>query len=257
MNTMLDADESARALTAKIRRQEPFFFVRYGDGALECINSFAGSTCDGEMYGPVLGAELLLAWESLMQGKHVYVGDWLSASFDGSSEHARYTRQYARLVGKAAPIWLHFEALLLMRESQALVDFYRTVKADTRRKLYMGPAENAGAARMLGADHLVTPMKGLFECRGVLLKKLLASDFEVLLYGAGMAGNIPVVKCWEQYPDRTYVNLGSALDPLGRGKSRRQQISPERARELFKDLLASGSHPVSPIVRAETFAVSK
>ncbi|HXI88461.1 MAG TPA: hypothetical protein VNH18_14715 [Bryobacteraceae bacterium] len=237
-NTSLDADESARVLTDKIFRQEPFFFVRYGDGALECINGHSGCTVDREFYSKELGIELFAAWQHLMHGQHIYVGDWLSASFDAGSRYARYETQYAQLIGKASPAWLHFEALLLMRESDALVDFYRAIKADERRKLYMGPEGNAGAARMLGATHLITPMQGLFEeCESLFLKLADFYEFDVLLYGAGMAGHIPVVKCWQRFPERTYINLGSALDPLFRGRSRRQQITPERARILFKDLL--------------------
>lgn len=244
--TDLSADQSASLLTSMLVAREPFFFVRYGDGALECMAGRSGMTCDKEQYSLTLGAQLLMAWESLMsatmrpgQTPQVYVGDWLSASFDRASEHARYAQHYAELVADAKPEFVHFEALLLMRESPQLVNFYRTVKEDSRKKLYMGPAENAGAAKMLGAEHLVTPMQNLYGHVDRLAADLVdIRDFEVLLYGAGMAGNIPAVKCWEANPERTYINLGSALDPLfGRGKSRRQQIPVERAKKLFKELL--------------------
>ena len=177
-----------------------------------------------------------------MDGTHadslVYVGDWLSASFDATSIYARYEQHYAELIGDGKPTFLHFESLLLMRESQALLDFYRTVKADTRRKLYMGPAANAAAAKMLGAEHLVTPMTGLFDECPRLTHELFSRDFDVLLYGAGMAGNIPAICCWEEFPERTYVNLGSALDPLFMGrKTRMQQILPLKARIFFRSLL--------------------
>src|SRR6185437_9523310 len=164
--TSLSADESAEVLTRKIRRQEPFFFVRYGDGAIECISGKQGMTCDREQYSPQLAAELNLAWKALMKGSRthsVYVGDWLSASFDATSEHARYAEEYASLVSEGSPEFLHFEALLLMRESEPLLDFYRAVKSDPRRKVFMGPRECAGAAKMLGARHVVTPMAHLFE----------------------------------------------------------------------------------------------
>lgn len=235
------ADVSADILADKIRRQEPFFFVRYGDGALECIKGKVGATCDKEHYSPELGAELLQVWRALMRGAScgstVFVGDWRSASFDGTSEHARYTAEYQALIGFATPEFLHFEALLLMRESEALVDFYRAVKNDPRKKVFMGPKECAGAARMLNAEHVITPMANLFHSVDQLTRELERKSFEVLLYGAGMAGNIPAIRLWAMHPDRTYVNLGSALDPLFRGKSRRQQISPERAKKLFKELL--------------------
>jgi len=226
-------------------------------------------TCDREHYSADLGSDLRAAWQSLMRGPlccseanvswcrapkdpcafgkgrvsqcgyfpKVYVGDWLSASFTPGADHARYAKQYAELIGDAKPEFLHFEALLLMRESQALIDFYKAVKADPRRKIYMGPLANKEAALMLGAKFLPTPMDSLFSYRDAYSKVLLHSDFDVLLYGSGMAGNIPVVACWEAYPEKTYINLGSALDPLGRGKSRQQQIAVDRAKKLFQELL--------------------
>ena len=242
-NTALTADQSAAILTANVRAAKPFIFVRYGDGALECINGKTGMTRDREQYSRDLGKNLFSAFQVLMevsgQGDDpIYVGDWLSASFDASSEYARYADQYAALIGDGKPTFLHFEALLLMRESAILLDFYRAVKQDPRKKLYMGPAENAGAAKMLGAEHLVTPMANLYADCDRLSVELATRKWDVLLYGAGMAGNIPVIECWEEYPERTYINLGSALDPLFMGhKSRRQQLAPLRARYLFRELL--------------------
>lgn len=234
----LTADESAAVLAGKIRAREPVFFVRFGDGAIECMRQANGMTCDREPYSMKLAAELWTIWEVLKRGRNVCVGDWLSASFDATSLHARYEEDYARLIGDWKPEFLHFESLLLMRDSEALVDFYRAVKQDPRRKLYMGPVECGGAAQMLGAEHLPTPMHDLLRHVDRLTHELERKEFDVLLYGAGMAGNIPAVRTWWKHQDRTYVNLGSAMDPLFMGrKSRRQQLSPERARQLFRELL--------------------
>ena len=63
-HTALSADESAALLTWKIRRQEPFFFVRYGDGAIECLKDRGGQTCDGERYSLELAEGLLSAWRA-------------------------------------------------------------------------------------------------------------------------------------------------------------------------------------------------
>lgn len=226
-------------------------------------------TCDLEQYSVDLGFQLQWAFETLMRGGRcsalnpawcrapqepcakgkndlrkcriypkVYVGDWLSASFDAGSEHARYAQQYAELIGSGTPEFIHFEALLLMRDSRALLDFYKAVKVDTRRKLYMGPLDNESAAKMLGAEFIPTPMRDLFRFSEVYSRALLDREFDILLYGAGMAGNLPVVKCWQQYPGRTYINLGSALDVLFQGhKTRRQQLTPVAARRLFQELL--------------------
>jgi hypothetical protein len=236
MYTTLNADRSAALLAHRIRQRLPFFYLRYGDGAIECITGMKGRTCDFEHYSPALGRALMQAWDDVVHGENVYVGDWLSASFEnGLRDRTRYELQYRALIGSARPNWLHFEALLLMRESQQLMDFYRAIRQDPRPKLYMGPAENRAAAEMLGADFLETPMENLFAHIGAVAAELLRRDFQVLLYGAGMAGNIAVAQCWAQHPARTYVHLGSAMDPLFRGRTRMRQLPATRARMLFAE----------------------
>lgn len=239
--TRLSADASAAALAAKVIAQEPFLHVRYGDGALECMAGRAGRTRDLEEYSPELRAALAESWAAIGGDRRVYVGDWQSASFDEQSEHARYAEQYAALAEAARGVnWIHFEALLLMRESRKLVDFYAAVRRDPRRKLFMGPAWNAGAATLLRASYLVTPMRpDLLRYFEAVPGKLWDCQFDVLLYGSGMAGQVQAIECWKRHPERTYINLGSAMDPLFRGMTRRQQIHPVRARQLFEELLAA------------------
>ena len=238
MYAKLNADESAVALTAKILAREPFFFLRYGDGALECISGVNGGTCDREKYSPALGLELLRTWCKVVRAPGVYIGDWMSAAFVAKTEPTRFRDEYAELIGTAEPNWLHFEALLLMRESADLVNFYAAVKRDQRRKAFMGPASHAGAAKMLGAEHIVTPMtEDLLGWFDHAAPKLWEMNFDVLLYGAGMASHVPVAQCWEFLPERTYVNVGSAMDPLFRGRTRQQQLDAHRARKLFAPLL--------------------
>ena len=240
-NCLLTADQSCAILAQRIRTREPFFFIRYGDGAIECMSGKQGGTRDGEVYTDALAHDLLRAWQSLMtgisRGHIVYVGDWLSASFDSSSEGQRYEALYQKLIGTYQPTFLHFESLLLMRESEALVDFYRAVASSPLRKVYMGPYACREAAHLLRAEHLPTPMGGLHQHVGKLSKQLRDLEFDILLYGAGMAGNIAAVTCWEEYPQRTYVNIGSALDTLGLGKTRMQQLGGDRVHAMFKELL--------------------
>jgi hypothetical protein len=234
-------DESAVILTTMLRAKEPFFFIRLGDGALECLAGRKSMTRDSELYTPELAGELRVAWAMLSAREGlVYVGDWQSASFDQYSEPSRYADQYAGLFKAFNPHFLHFESLLLMRKSAELVDFYRAVKEDTRRKLYMGPISHNKIARALGAKHVVIPMtpnlhRWFKDVRVDLAH--VSYEFDVLLYGAGMAGNIPVIKCWAQHPERTYINLGSALDPLAGLQTRSVQLLPAEARTLFGELL--------------------
>jgi hypothetical protein len=224
------ADSSADLLALRLKACQPFIFVRYGDGALECILGKPGGTCDGELYTKPLAEDLKRCWNLLFtRPEQVVIGHWLSASFDERSFGNRYEGIYESLIREntkdSFPMFLHFEALLLMRDSHSLVEFYRTVRNDKRRKLLMGPEAWAKGAEALNADFYGIPVVADLHTRKEEIKEeLCRRDFEVLLYGAGMAGNIPVIDYWNDHPEKTYVNLGSALDPLYRGRSRKQQL---------------------------------
>ena len=245
-NTYLTEDQSADLLREQIVRQKAFIFARFGDGAIECITRKRGVTCDGEVYSEALGNELIRVWHLLFSKPGTYLGDWFSASFSPESPHGLYRKEYEDLValvqwnGKFSPTWVHFEALLLMRESESLAKFYRAIRKDNRKKLLMGPKEWQPAAAILRADFFEVPVSPrLFDLYlGELKYGLKSRDFDVLLYGAGMAGNIPVVDYWYDHPEKTYINLGSALDPIYRGHTRRQQLSLVRAHRLFTGIVS-------------------
>jgi hypothetical protein len=234
-----DADQSAYILTGMLRARDPFYFIKLGDGAIECVNGYGRGTCDGERYSKELGVELERSWRALASHPNLCVGDWMTAAFDARTERTRYADEYGRLMAHAVSTrWLAFDALLLMRETDALLGFYRAVQDDPRPKLLMGPREWEPLAELLKCGFLGLPVvPNLFEHRTRIADLLRSRDFDVLLYGAGLAGHIPVIDCWKMFPRRTYVNIGSALDPACmRGRTRSQQITPNRARAFLNRL---------------------
>lgn len=238
------ADASAEILADRIRTRQPTLFVRFGDGLVECINggSKLGHTCDGEKYGESLGAMLLaavaLAEDTTDLQEHsgmVQWGDWRTAESPGSKPQR--TQEWEAAIDPQLKHLLHFEALLLMRQSPQLVDFYRAVREDKRRKLFFGHPDNAIGAIMMDADFLPAGTRMLPVDVPAIKSTLDRIDPEVVLFGAGMVGNIPVIQHWAEHQDRTYIALGSALDPLGRGRTRSNQIRKDQAERLFKELL--------------------
>ena len=84
---------------------------------------------------------------------------------------------------------------------------------------------------------MIVPDQDLFQHVAWIKSRMECIDPQLVLYGAGMAGNIPVVEHWQEHLDRTYIALGSAMDPLFRGRSRSNQIRQDQAQKLFKELL--------------------
>jgi len=229
----LTADESAQLLALRLLKGIPVAFFRFGDGLIECLlhRDMRTNTCDGEVYSGAMAFELRRIFELVIRTPEAFLGDWLRGP------NWPYQADWLDLTRRRVCGLLHFEALLLMRESETLRDFYQAARDDPRRKVFMGPCWNAGAARMLRARHLVVSDHNLFAHLDHVRELLSDYDPEVLLFGAGMAGNIPVVEHWQAHPGRTYINLGSAMDPLFKGRTRSQQITTARARALFAPLL--------------------
>lgn len=223
-------DQGAETLTAYLRNKIPFFFARIGDGAIECLDGRKGQTCDGERYSPELAVELRKAIEALKGGGAIF-GDWRTAV---AGSEPKYVPEWLELIGADREL-LNYESLLLMRQSEALVNFYRAVKEDTRRKVNVGRGA-LETCKLLGCSRGINTPMTLGEDSAWLLPAIETMHPEVILFGAGMAGLIAVVKYWQAHPGVTCIHLGSALDPLFR-QSRQRQLSTKAAREMFKGLL--------------------
>ena len=233
-------DASAAILTDRIRRGLPTVYVRFGDGAVECIRgSKSTATCDGEEYTPALAKALhraicLLLSDYKQSEEGVFFGDWRTAVAGSAPQRVE---EWEDLMCPRDRYLLDFEALLPMRNTPALVDFYRAIREDKRRKAFMGPEWAAPAARFLQADHIIVPMYNLFSILPAVEKRIAAAEPEILLWGAGMAGVIAAVHYWQRRPRCTFIHLGSALDPLSGRRTRRNQASLARLRVIFDGLL--------------------
>lgn len=233
-----DPDISARLLKDFMRRGKRMFFARIGDGAVECISRKWRHpfTADRERYTPALSDAMLLAIAALRGGKETVIwGDWRTA-VGGSAP--TYVADWCELVNVPACQLLHYEALLLNRDSDDLVAFYRAVKSDPRHKLIVGAPWNEPAGKMLEAQYLSVRTEDLFEGVADLVVQLKRIRPEMILFGAGMAGLVAVVRYWQYHRFCTCIHLGSALDPLFRSKATRGgQLSHTAARRLMMEFL--------------------
>lgn len=243
--TNLNPDQSAEFLRLMILNRQPFFFARYGDGYLECVHRrrFGGATCDREGYTPELSSALEAAWKDLreehvMNGRPLVIADWISADFDAQNT-GMYPNDYAAMMKnvRRSATFVNYEALMLNRMSEAIVGFYAAVKADKRRKVLVGPIEWAEGSLMLDTLHIDIPTAGLWEYLPELTRRLDQVNPELVLFGSGMAGTIPMVNHAVMNGDCAFINIGSSLDPLFRGKTRRAQLDRTQARTLFAALL--------------------
>lgn len=230
-----NADTSCAIMMLHLLQQDPFFFVRIGDGAVECVRGMPGHTADHEQYHPVLASAMRETIRHLKaEGDRVLWGDWRTAVAGSAPNHVP---EWEELVDAQRRLTLNYEALLLMRRSEQLLNFYHCVRNDPRRKLYVGAHYQTGAPTLLDSLFLPLPTGGVFQHRDVITHYLNHARPEIILFGAGMGGLVPIVEYWEKHPATTCIHLGSALDPLFVKPTRSRQLSMADARDFLKELL--------------------
>lgn len=228
-------DDAADRLARHLRQGTPFGYWRLGDGAIECMSGRRACTCDGEWYNQQMGSDVANAIDDISKDSAQLIGDWETAVNGSDPAHVdKWVKYFAKVPPRRT---VHFEALLLNRQTRSLYDFYADVKADPRRKLVMGAEFNRPAAKMLNAEYLAVPLVDLYSCFAAVEKRLQDAEYDVLLFGAGIAGMLLAVGEWRKFPKRTYIHLGSALDPLFKGKTRSGQLSMAEARKFMGGLL--------------------
>lgn len=244
------ADESVKFLTNKLRNREPFVFTKFGDGDLYWMSGNPVPIAGGETFRPGIDAELRQSARTLAGLPHVYFGDQMTC---GSGPYMEREQDlYVRLpydcdnppfptsghVIVVTPArWLHFECLLIHRLSPELLEFYRVLK-ERREGTLLVSGSHLRLAQMLFAERYCTVdhanAHGEWE---PILDIMDLFKWHTLLLSAGRASKMIAAALALKFPDRTIIELGSALDPLFVGRTRSEQVRPEDAREYFKELL--------------------
>jgi hypothetical protein len=234
------ADLSAEILTDKLRVQQPFTFVRFGDADIPWMlgRGEVEQTCDGEKNRDGLGRDLQIAWDRLVSFPNYLCGDLCTMS---SPAEDWVQDEFRRLCSEAPrPLtMLHTEALLIHRLSPRLRGFYEAVRRDQRTKVLVGPWRIKMAADLLRAQFVPihsTHAHEPGEIKATLTKIKPFFNWGVLLIAGGRASKILAAHMVKHFPTRTVVELGSALDPLFVGQTRGEQIPMEEARAYFSGL---------------------
>lgn len=218
--------ETVALLVAMLHAGDPFVHVRFGDGdVFFATGTGPRLTADGEEWTPELGSRLMWAWRTLAEAPvQLLVGDVESYEVsDGcEAEWLEMREQGEWLRGRAGngPIeFVHIEALRAGR-GHAL-PLYQALAADRRRKALVAPETLAGAARMLGADHVPVPLHVAHEAVEDAVEAVTAGGYDIVLVCAGRGGKIAQAHLADRLPWLVQIDVGSGLDLLFDGGVRR------------------------------------
>jgi len=237
----ISADASAALLTSLLHARSAFIYARIGDGDIYCAFSLppygdgSGENTNGERAQPWLGERVRGSIRTIARlPMPVYFGDYLSRAPGGEGLDERWSEMLDWLHKRPM---IHVEALLIHRRSLQLAQFYRDLAKDDRPKVYVSAERMTSAALALGADHLVIPESNAYEQTRSIAERIRNSSWEIVLYSAGYATKPIMAAAWS--PERTQIDLGSALDPVYVGATRTGQLSKHDAGEFFSEAIAA------------------
>ena len=214
---------------ALLRRREPLNVIKFNDGEFHAMTGRSGSNCDNHVYSRGLRRKLNAAWFTLRDT--AYISDYCSRP-----SHALHKSHLERIGMPARQF--NFSALLHRADGHETDRklLYEAIRDDTRRKIIVAPKRLAGAAAMLGCEHhVIVPLHNAFDSYDAISTELgrhLTSD-SIVLFCCGFTSCLLAAD--HAGTGATMLDIGSGLDPLFVGKTRRDQMSTEAARGIYAD----------------------
>ena len=213
-------------MVRKIRDREPFAFSRFGDGEFACMTGVNGANCDGHGYYPELGKRLKAV---LQDNPSYYVGVQPKLMKDSGPDFVNWLR-----VNGIYRAWVNADILhdasIAGRFIKEFV--YELSECDT---CFVVPASYSGF-ELPFCDAVYVPEKNCwlaYEHVKSQVLDMIADGDSTFCFSAGMMSKVMIHELWQMFPDRTYIDLGSVLDPyLGLNTRRYHGQIIERGEKL-------------------------
>lgn len=213
--------ESVKHLENLIIEGKPFTFVKRGDGEEICMSGASGGNCDGHPYSAALAEKLKKAFDFFNAQENVFI--------------TIQDKDLKKVASNDVNMLLH----RIDSDLPALKSFFGTIRAQSRRKVYIGPQRMGMLAYMLKAEFIPVPLVNAFEKYDEILEKLKGKlqDGGIYMFSASMPAKSLIADALKINPTITCIDLGSSFDPLFVGETRSHQASKEELEKLYAEYL--------------------
>jgi hypothetical protein len=211
-----DMQDPIDFFTKKLKNKEPFCFVKRGDGEEFCMADVVGANCDGHTYSKELGDKLKEAYDYFAKNDNCYVPLFNDQYFFNTFLHR------------------------IDKNNEKVSNFFKAVRDDDRKKIYVAPERLAPVATLLKADHIVVPLKNAFNDYKKILINLTEKTYDkenpdhIILFSSGMMSKALIHELISISPNKlTCIDVGSSFDPLI-DQTRTLQITKEEMLKLYE-----------------------
>lgn len=221
--------------------KEPFYMVKFNDGEWHAMVGKNGTNCDNHTYSPDLKIDLLESYEYL--NNFAFISDYVT-NFCAFDNH----QSLANKIGFPVMPFVNFAILhdlpyagKIESLTPELKNFYLSIRNDKRKKVLIGPERiGDGVEALLNIDvHVVFPLLNGYDNLDVIQDNLFKhlTDNCIILACCGFNSCIIASEVHKWLPNTTFIDVGSGLDPVAFGKTRKSQYTPATLRnEFYGDL---------------------
>lgn len=212
----MNREETIKLFTRKLRKKEPFSFVKIGDDCVFCMQGVVASNAEQHPYGPQLADHLKEAKDYLSKQSDAVVAEWATPEFDA--------------------LLLHEDRYL----TKNLRRFYWLLKNDSRPKYYFARERMREAARVFNMTFMPVPFPDSYSYfnRVKYQVKQIARPNIIILFSCGMLSKVMVYECHKMLKEMTVIDLGSAFDPLFVGDTRANDAGQHfKVKKFYHELL--------------------
>jgi len=227
---------STHELTELVRTNTPCVFLKYGDGESEAAvcfleNKYQNGNCDGTPYTEKLGKMMIESLKVFQDKPNVYLGGHIEEIWED-------------IIGFSLQ-WCVYNSIIVKDiENKETLAFYRAVKENPRKKLYIANSQMGKACRFLGAyKHIHIDAKNWFEDSFEKTLEAIKNEVDndsdtMFLTSAGMGAKPLASELYKLFPKAIFLDLGSALDLLCTGKiTRDHHTNYQDIKTYFQELL--------------------
>ena len=202
-------------MLTKIQNKQPLAFIRIGDGEIEVMNNINIEGRDKSFYfldmGIALEESVKLCWYDV----NVFIG------LQSAKVIERYDyeiKMWMNQNGWKRERFMDADIFHKMSVDGKFMEWFNNL-CDTRKVLIVGKQALRKVAGKF--DMVVTPEVNCWLYYDQIVKQIKDTDHDVVLFACSAPAKIMICNLWKENNTRTYLDVGSVLDPYAGISTRR------------------------------------
>lgn len=226
--------ESLKEITYHLRNNIPVRVVRFNDGEWNAMVGHMGTNCDNHKYTEALKQDLRAAYGYLVGNS--YISDYITER-KAADEHLNLQDEYILPKNTVHHTFCAHEEDAPL----GLADFWLTLRNNDSLKYFVGPRRLQVFPFLNNYSTIPVPLLDAYNNLPTILEPILriarTTDRPIFVLACGFISCIIAQRIAEVNPNATILDVGSALDPLFIGPTRKTHMSMEQARSLYHGIL--------------------